>query len=465
MRYKIRLSILLLVSILAGCSLPLENKKQNFEDGDRVDTLGLAPDFSYEVIEQLPYIFVNQLGYLPEDSKVAILRGNGLENVFYVYNASTLEQEYKGTLRPDSLFEIEEEIISEQGQIKEENYLADFSEVEKPGTYFIFQPDLGYSYQFKIEKNIYDGVENKILSLLEKEEKDTSLLCYQLACLLFTKELYPENLLESERLDKLSKQKIEYLMQAQEKETGSVYADITVVDSLQDMDAAQRQQQISLAATAEFAGVMANYAFVIREVDETFSQKCWEAAEKAYGSIQNSLDNVGYDAGYFAANHLYRLTGRGKYSRAIQQYMSMKEEQKRYTEYDFSLFGDYAYITLEKGTKLELAEELMKKLMAKAEETSLTSGRNSYYVSEKREYNDIDGKLKDMSNMALVNYIITNHEYSTLIKNYIDFFMGRNQENLCYLEGFGSNNVSEEQSGINERNGGLFYLLLQAAKI
>ena len=51
-RYKIRLSILLIISILAGCSLPLENQNQNFKGDD--DTLGLAPDFSYEVTEQLP---------------------------------------------------------------------------------------------------------------------------------------------------------------------------------------------------------------------------------------------------------------------------------------------------------------------------------------------------------------------------------------------------------------------------
>lgn len=465
MKYKIRLSILLAICILAGCSLPLENKKQNFQGNDRIDTLGLTPDFSYEVIEQLPGILVNQLGYLPGESKTAILQGNDLENVFYVYNAFTKEQEYQGTLKPDSLFEIQEENISDGEKKSRENYLADFSKLEKPGTYYIYQPDLGYSYEFRIQDNLYDAVEKEVLSLLEKEEEDTSLICYQLTCLLFTKELYSENLLEPERLEQLCKKKIEYLMQAQDEETGSVYANITVADFLKDMDVTQKQQHISLAATAEFAGVMAKYAFQIKNTDLQFSGQCREMAEKAYSSIENSLDNVGYDAGYFAAANLYRLTGSGKYSGAVHQYLSMKEEQKSYTEYDFSLFGDYAYITLEKGTRLEQGEILMKKIMLKAEETSLTSGRNNYYVSGKREYNDIDGKLRDMSNMALVNYIITNHEYSTLLKNYVDFFMGRNPDNLCLFAGFGKKNAQEEQPQINEMNVGLFYLLLQAVKI
>ena len=173
MRYKIRLSILFVICILAGCSLPLGNKNPNFEGNDRIDTLGLTPDFSYEVVEQFPGILINQLGYLPGESKTAILQGNNLENVFYVYNVFTGEEELKGTLRPDSLFKREEEIISGSEEPKKENYLADFSELKKPGTYYIYHPDLGYSYEFEIKQNLYDEVEKEILSLMEKEEKDT----------------------------------------------------------------------------------------------------------------------------------------------------------------------------------------------------------------------------------------------------------------------------------------------------
>ena len=63
-----------------------------------------------------------------------------------------------------------------------------------------------------------------------------------------------------------------------------------------------------MAATAEFAGVMAGYAYQIKEAEIEFANQCQMAAEKAYYSIQSSLDNVGFDAGYFAAAQLYRLT-------------------------------------------------------------------------------------------------------------------------------------------------------------
>ena len=155
MKYKIWLSILLVISILAGCSLPLENRNQKLEENEKGYTLGLTPDFSYEVKEQLPNILVNQVGYLPQSSKIAILQGNDLEKIFYVYNAVTGKQELVGTLKPDSLFSQKED--NPEGE-KRENYLADFSALNKSGSFYIYHEDLGYSYLFQIKNGIYDDM-------------------------------------------------------------------------------------------------------------------------------------------------------------------------------------------------------------------------------------------------------------------------------------------------------------------
>lgn len=466
MKYRVWLSILLSISLLTGCSFPSMGG-DDISAKEEGDTLGLTPDFSYEVVEQTPNILINQIGYLTEENKIAVLQGNDLENVFFVYNAFTNTKEYEGTLKFDNLGGNKEQGSekAKEGKITKDIYLADFSDVKVPGTYYLYHPDLGYSYEFKIGNGIYDEAEKNVLSLLEEESKDTSLICYQLTGLLITKELYPQNILEPERLDEICQEKVEELMLAQDEKTGNVYADTSSAKLIQNLDEAQKQQYISLAATAEFAGTLAIYAYQLRNVDWNLAYQYQAAAEKAYRGIQNSLDNVGYDAGYFAAAHLYRLTGRAKYAQAIGQYLSMKEEQKSYTEYDFSLFGDYAYLTLRYGTNLEWSELVMKRIMKQAEEISLTAGKNNYYVSDKREYNDINGKLRDMSNMALVNYIITNHEYSTLQKNYLDYFLGRNPYNICFADGFGTRNAMDEDISINAVNSGLFYLLLQSTKL
>lgn len=466
MKYKSLLSVLLVLCILTGCSHPKTGMQGNLIGSDR-DTLGLAPDFSYEVVEQTPNILVNQIGYLTDNKKVAILQGNNLHDVFYVYNAYNNEKVFEGYLTSDNIGASQGEEASENIEGKEQKniYLADFSQIKKTGTYYVYQKDLGYSYRFRIGDNIYDDVEKTALTLLDEEEEDVSKICYQLTALLITKELYPAHLLEAERLDKICKEKIELLLQAQDTVTGNVYAKISDINKIPELDEQQKQQYISLAATAEFAGVLAIYASQTKETDMTLAYQYQEAAEKAYWAIQLSLDNVGYDAGYFAASHLYRLTGRLKYEQAIEQYLNMKEEQKGYTEYDFSLFADYGYLTLRYGSNLAWSELVMKRIMKQAEEISRTVGKNNYYVSEKREYNDINGKLKDMSNLALVNYIITNHEYSILQRNYLDYFLGRNPYNICYMDGFGTENAIEDEDKINSENVGLFYLLLQSTKL
>ena len=466
MKCRVWLSCFLLLCTLTGCIQPYAGTDHNSVGGDR-DTLGLTPDFSYEVMEQTPNILVNQIGYLTENKKVAILQGNNLENVFYIYNAYTNELKYEGMLTSDSLGVSEEAEASEtqETEVIKDIYLADFSNVKEPGTYYVYHPDLGYSYEFRIGDNIYDEAEKIALTVLDTEDEDISMICYQLTGLLLTKELYPQNLLEAERLDRICKEKIDLLMQAQDAVTGNVYANVSDATKVLELDEQEKQQYISLAATAEFAGVIAIYANQIKVTDGNLAYQYQAAAEKAYRAIQHSLDNVGYDAGYFAAAHLYRLTGRAKYAQAIGQYFTMKEEQKGYTDYDFSLFADYAYLTLKYGSNLEWSELVMKRIMKQAEDISLTSGKNNYYVSEKREYNDIDGKLKDMSILALVNYIITNHEYSTLQKNYLDYLLGRNPYNICFMDGFGTRNALEQEMKINPKNVGLFYLLLQSTKL
>ena len=441
-----------------------KNESLSKGSGDGTQTLGLTPDFSYEVKQQVPNILINQVGYSIEDSKVAIMHGKDLQSEFLVYNALTHEPELRGSLESGKIEIEEKEENGSDGEEVKDIYLADFSNIKTAGTYYLYHPDLGYSYTFRVRQGLYDDIEKNVLYIIEKEENDTSLICYQLSALLLTKELYPQYALEKERLEVLCKEKVERLMQAQDPISGVIYDNISDVEKIKNLDETQKQSFVSLAATAEFSGVLAMYAYQIRDVDWEMYSKCMVSAETAYRTIQSSLDNVGYDAGYFAATSLYRLTGRAKYGQAIQQYLAMKEEQKSYTEYDFTLFADYNYITLRYGSNLSLSEIVMKKIMSQAEQISNLSGKKNYYVSTQREKEDIDGKLKDMANLALVNYIITNHEYTVLQKNYLDYFLGRNPENICYLDGFGTLNAVDEERKINPKNSGLFYLLLQSTK-
>lgn len=446
MRIKVWLSILLCIGMLAGCSFPLDSWSLS-EDREK-NTLGLTPDFSYSVEQQTPNILINQLGYRPEDSKVAILQGRELSPAYYVYHTATDTLVFTGSLKEAGLAAYGED-AKEAGQ-ENRLYTADFSDLEEEGSYYLFHEELGYSDPFLIENDIYLPLESHILEQLAEENRDTSGLCYQLAGMLMTQELYGEQIQEIERFHQILEEKIQLLMRARNQETGGVYETIEGTN-------------ISLAATAEFAGVMAMYAGSLKGRNENLAVDYQRLAEEAYGSIRNSLDNVSYDAGYFAVTQLFKQTGKKQYAQAISQYLSMKEEQKSYTRYDFSLFGDFAYLSCSYGVNLEWSRQLMNKVMKQAENISLTSSRDNYYLSHNREHYQVDGILRDMSVMALVNYIIPNHEYTTLQKNYLDYLLGRNPGAVCLAEGFGSRNISQSEM-VDKENAALFYLLLQSTK-
>ena len=294
MRTKVWLSILLCISMLAGCSFPANNSLELLENGDK-DGQGLTSDSSHGVKLQADDILVNQLGYQPEDNKIAILQGSDLNSAFYIYDAVTDEAVMVGILKEAGLTAYQ----TDGKKSKEEDalYLADFSGLEEEGYYYLFQKDLGYSDAFWIKADIYTSLEAYILEELAAENRDTSSLCYQLAGMLLALELYPDQIQEPEELQRILAEKTALLSQAQNQETGGVYEAIAEAPEPSSEKANSGEPKgdegtlaISLAATAEFAGVMAMYAGYLRSIDRVLADQYGRMAEKAYTSIQNSLD-------------------------------------------------------------------------------------------------------------------------------------------------------------------------------
>ena len=58
--------------------------------------------------------------------------------------------------------------------------------------------------------------------------------------------------------------------------------------------------------------------------------------------------------------------------------------------------------------------------------------------------------LRDITRLAVVDHIITNHEYATVLQNHLHYLLGRNLQSISYLDGAGSRNyVSiDENKGI-----------------
>lgn len=90
-------------------------------------------------------IHVDQVGYLPEYPKIAIVLADTGTNEFKVINTDTNDIVYKGTLSAP------QKDVSSGDTVRQ----ADFSTVKAPGTYIVMVDGIGSSYQFKINDNVY----------------------------------------------------------------------------------------------------------------------------------------------------------------------------------------------------------------------------------------------------------------------------------------------------------------------
>lgn len=91
-------------------------------------------------------IVLNQLGYLPNDSKKVVFRGADLaDKSFNIVNVETNEVVYTGEISEGKYNKNADEI----------NYFGDFSDLTEVGTYKVITESLGESYEFKIGKDVY----------------------------------------------------------------------------------------------------------------------------------------------------------------------------------------------------------------------------------------------------------------------------------------------------------------------
>ena len=144
------------------------------EKEDEIVSLGLTPEFDYEVPRSIPDIMVNQVGYAQGSNKVAVFRGEMLPDTYNLVNAETGEIVYIGKIELKGYNETTDENIS----------YGDFTDYTVPGIYYLQADVIGQSYLFAIEKNPYADIFTEALkqyyynrcglTLSEELAKDTA---------------------------------------------------------------------------------------------------------------------------------------------------------------------------------------------------------------------------------------------------------------------------------------------------
>jgi len=425
LKTRVRLSLLIICSLICTACANTAAVEEEPQAVPVQDTLGMVPDFSYAVLEQIPNVFVDSTGYCPTDKKIAYFIGNDLDGSFEVRNAVTDETVYTGSLH---------ETADKDGRTL---YAGNFTSLEEDGKYYIWQGQVGDSYEFEISDSVYKK-EFIVLQRLAEEYTYTNVsdAAYTLSNMLFLQEILGDVSVNSTYV----KEKIGTLLYSQDAKSGAFYREI-MEEPVQVQQAvvpaegiiSQSEGTISLTTTAQMAGVLAKYSYLYKEVEPVFATECLKASQKAYKYIEQYRGNTDTDAWYFAATELLRSTGQYKYRNAIREYDAMEVGLKSRSEQNYTILADFTYLSTTYGTDYNRCAMLLDNYMERAQGISVSATKENFYVhSDISSMSDGD-ILDDMIVLGIVNNVLSGREYEGIERNYIHYLSGANMEAKNFL--------------------------------
>ena len=109
---------------------------------------------------------------------------------------------------------------------------------------------------------------------------------------------------------------------------------------------------------------------------------------------------------------------------------------------------------------MDLCAGLTGVLFEEAEKIAELSKEDAYMAGSSLEKNSLDDILFQMVVVASIDYIITNHEYATLLEKHHNYLAGENAAALCYVDSGECSAKSASQIGENSVNTARYILIL-----
>ena len=483
------LCVSLLCGVLTGCGGNQTVATALTDDGGlnpgfTEERLGL----DYETPRMTPVIKVDQIGFRAEDVKQAFLTGAQLPSVFQVIDLSTGEVVYEGKLtsrgtdsgvadfsklKEEGRYYIHADIVGDSyaftigetvyadalGAVMKQFYLnrCGVSLTEQyagDGAHSVCHttaaalPDAagktkdvmgGWHLDGRLNRNVIEGC----------HAMDQLLLAYELHTEAFTDETgIPESGNDiPDILDEVAYEAA-WLLKMQDEATGGVYA-AAMTDGAEDanpMLSGVTLLPISMEATGAFAAAMAHFSSQYQGYDEDFATQCVQAADKAFKLYAASQETTDSAVRFQAACELYRATSGKRYASVIEGFFQEEAYQTMLTKDDGFFYGALAYLATSGEVDKKACGKMMDALMEGARQIAEKAEASMYLVADgdvtqeevqKQEDGagsagdaDIDLQattvLQNVRVLNVVNHILYNYEYQTLIDNHVQYLMGRN---------------------------------------
>jgi endoglucanase len=228
---------------------------------------------------------------------------------------------------------------------------------------------------------------------------------------------------------------------------------------------------VSTAATLNLAATAAQASRIWKTMDPTFSAKCLTAAEKAWtAALANPAiyapnfktgggpynDSYVEDEFYWAACELYVTTGKSEYLTKLQASKHYLDLPSTLTSgEDLGLMGCFTWgsvqglgtitLALVKGNLDEAEVTKAKNACAAAADVWIAQMENEGYTVPIKvgdngyPWGSNSFVLNDLIVMALARDFTKNDKYLNGVTDGIDYVLGRNPMDKCYVSGYGEN--------------------------
>lgn len=430
---KSLLLFVLCVLVLWGCQKepseqPVTDSKEVVQSDYEVEMEhreGFVGEEEYEQSFTRPQvhsnIFVDLMGYAPEDKKYAYFVGDDLSETFYVMESATDQRVFEGTL-------IKMRNKKSEGKSV---YKGDFSQITEPGVYYIQTAIIGQSYTFRIDESRYDVQYDELKTefLDETPEKyygemkddgERMQVYYSFQKLATAYQFYPKSC--GEDFEKKIEEHAQWLLTVREQVLSDREEELRESgERLNYAEPGKKEQQIA-KEDYMFASAMAAGYTVILQTNPSLAGQMISQAQKAY---QNATRfKLTGDLQYMAAASLFRALGNYTYHAVIKEaykqdatvakegYLLLTKEEGLLC--DGKKWGNLFYMTSVKGADMTICDKQMSELMDLCGAYLSDSPQNAFGRIAGKE-----DSLEQAIWLIMADYVIVSREYRNVCKEQI----------------------------------------------
>ncbi len=482
---------------------PAAQESSAKEQGRKVSALSISKEVASMYRRQVPQIAVDACAYSRGETKTAILSAKELPSVCEVCRDDTDEVVYTGSVR----------LLRGAGEGEDrQTAVVDFTEVTAPGKYYLRAPLLGESYSFAVEEDAVDTLLKQTLRryytnrcgialtqeyagedahgvchsadavlasdrsitvdvtggwhMNERADRFTETCAQIVANLLIAYELNPDAFGDDSGIPESGDEipdilnemlvGVKWLMKMQDQHSGGIYS-AALTEAAPGANLANARVNVqppTMEATVATATALAKFGNVFRTCDSELATNCLRAADRAYQWVVLADTEDGPADGVFtAAAELYRATGGEEYRRMLEQFFETEDFYDRVMDEPALFQGSVTYLMTGQEIDKEVADQLMKSLVKKAEETARAAKMTlcGAVIEGENAAEEAEHLLQSMQLLAVCDRVSYSYEYTTLLSEHLHVLCGRNEKACDYLNGSEGDSVTEGDPGILNR--------------